>query len=360
MFDGIAPITSFISPVILPVVFFFPRRDKSMKLGNQAKGYICLSIVDATWIASGYVAQIVFTVFDFHNSIAMAVYSVIFGLVLLSPLLWRKIDMAELPSIFQMGSLGLIWLLGQFLYLLSLRYASMSTATAVSGTATAFAYIFSILLLKYDFRWVSGVGVLACIGGITLTALFRAEAADSEQASTPETVQGILFAAVGAVNSGIFSCLFKMWVRDDKNSGIVFGSFGFVGIVFGIPAIAISHFTGFQEFEVPTWQTALLILADAFICSVICNYFFSKTFVYLSPVIVQVGLTMTIPISFVITAAILRTHSYPAMAIVGVVMIFLAVVVVSYDQAKYEESRNRNELDTKQEDVLPDIISEQL
>lgn len=308
-------------------------------LSNAAKGYICLGIVDATWMASGYVAQIVFTTYGFKNSIAMAVYSVIFGLILLCPILWRKIEWTDLPTKAQMFVLGVLWLGGQLLYLLSLMFASMSTSTAISGTATAFAYIFSIIMLKYSFRLISAVGVTVSVVGITLTALFKADTNDQENHVITETVQGILFAGLGAVNSGLFTCLFKLWVKNEENSGIVFGSFGFVGILIGIPIIVISNYTGLQAFEVPSWEAALLIVADAFLCSVVCNYFFSKTFIYLTPVIVQVGLTVTIPISFIITALILKTHIYSTWSILGIVLIFLAVAVVSYDQAMYEKSR---------------------
>jgi drug/metabolite transporter (DMT)-like permease len=308
-----------------------------MKLSNTAKGYISLAIVDATWIASGYVAQIIFSVFGYTNSIAMAVYSVIFGLVLLMPLLWRKVDRRAFPSFWQVSTLGFLWLLGQLLYLMSLMYASVSTTTAISGTATAFAYLFSIILLGYSFRLLSAAGVLISVAGITLTAIFKAESDVNNNQAVHETVLGIILSIVAAVNSGIFTCLFKKWVNNDQDSGIVFGCFGFVGIVVGIPIIAICHFSGLQAFEVPDWKSAMLILADAFLCSVVCNYFFSKTFVFLAPVIVQVGLTLTIPVTFIITALILQTHSYPPWSIVGVVLIFLSVAAVSYDQAKYDQ-----------------------
>lgn len=320
-------------------------------LGVNTKGYICLALVDVIWVASGYLMQVIYTKYNYSNSIAMAVYSVILGLILLLPLCWRKVSRASLPSVAQLGVLGFLWLLGQLTYLFALMYSSMSTCTAISGTATVFAYLFSMIILKYSFRWLSALGVAVCMAGIVLTALFNATATDpanSNESVIAETATGIIAGILAAVNSGLFTCLFKKWVKDDSNSGIVFGCFGFVGIVIGIPIIMISHYSGLQAFELPNWDASLLIVADAILCSVVCNFFFSKTFVYLSPVIVQVGLTMTIPVTFIITALILRTHRYPPVAIVGVVLIFLAVIVVSYDQAKYEQQSQP----VKTEDVI--------
>ena len=323
----------------------FKRPNRVMRVFDivnhkQVKGYMCLAVVDATWIASGYLAQLIYTTFGFQDAISMAVYSVIIGLLLLMPLAWRRVSWNALPTIPQMGVLGLSWLFGQLIYLVSLMYTSMPTNTAISATATAFAFLFSMPIFRYDFRILSALGVSVSIAGIILTAFFTAESAAEDAGGSPvvnETVGGILLCLSGAVNSGVFTCLFKLWVKDDSNSGIVFGSFGIVGILVGIPVMAIAHVSGLQNFQVPEWDAALLIVCNGIICSVICNFFFSKTFIYLTPVIVQVGLTMTIPVSFVITAFVLHSHSYPTPAIVGVALISAAVVLVSYDQAAYEK-----------------------
>jgi drug/metabolite transporter (DMT)-like permease len=149
---------------------------------------------------------------------------------------------------------------------------------------------------------------------------------------------------------GLFACLFKKWVNVEQNSGIVFGLFSVVAVIIGIPTIVICHFTGIQEFQVPDWRAALLTVADALLCSVVGNYFYAKCYVYLSPITVAMGLTLTIPVSFVITAGILKTHIYPYQAIIGVALIFIAVVLVSWDQAKYEKTLSqRNQVNSKEE-----------
>ena len=337
-----------------------------MKLGldifrhNLVKGYVCLAIVVAIWTASGYLTQGTFVLYNYQNSIAIPAYSTTVGLILLSPLAWRKVNRSDLPTFTQMFLLGVLWLLGQLLYLLALLYTSMGTVTAVVASSTAFSFLFSVVILKYDFRIVSALSVLVTIAGVTLTACFKAEAlqTDENEMIINETVHGIVVGLASAVVSGLFNCLFKKWVKDDKNTGIVFGSFGIVGIFVGIPVIVISHYTGIQEFQMPCWEVAVRILADALMCSVVCNYFFSKTFIYLTPVIVSVGLTMTIPIAFIITALVLQTHSYPPMAILGVTLIFLAVVAVSYDQAKYERELSiANQQEVKSPDLSVDPSS---
>jgi solute carrier family 35 protein F5 len=270
----------------------------------------------------------------------MAVYSIIVGLSLLAPIFWRRIKQESLPSPLRIGILGTLWLFAQFLYLLSIMFTSVPTNMAISATSTVFSFLFAMLILGYSFRKYSALGVLVIMAGITLSAFFKATIVEEGESGSKidETIGGIILSISSAVVCGLFSCLFKKWVTIEENSGIVFGCFGFVGILIGIPCIVIAHYTGLQAFQIPDWEVSLLILGDSVLCSVICNFFFSRAFVYLTPVIVQVGLTMTIPISFIITSLILRTHSYPIPGILGACLIFVAVMIVSYDQAKYEQS----------------------
>lgn len=319
---------------------------------KQTKGFLSLGIVVAIWVASGYLAQVIFKSYSFNNSVAVPVYSMIIGLILLMPLSWRKLTRDVMPSPSQVGILGLFWLCAQIPYFLSLQYTSVPTNMAISATSTVFTFVFSMLVLKYSFRVWSAVGLALNIAGSLVIVFFNAEATGDKESGddvVKETIGGIIFAISAAISSGLFSCMFKKWVKREENSGIVFGCFGFVGILIGIPCILICHFSGLQEFQVPGWEATLLILTDAFMCSVICNFFFSKAFVYLTPVIVQVGLTTTIPVSFVITGLILKTHSYPALAILGILLICAAVLVVSFDQARYEKIlENKSENDCVQ------------
>ena len=316
------------------------------------------------WVGSGFVAQIIFNKYDYKNSVAMTVYSLIVGSVLLLPLVWRRVRTCDLPTKSQLLILGLNWFVSQLGYLYSLLYTSMGTNSAIQATSTIFAFIFSMIVLRYEFRVLSAVGVVVVIGGVLLTSFFMAiPVVKSDELVAPETIQGIVVAIASAASGGLFACLFKKWVKVEQNSGIVFGSFSVVAAVLGIPTIAIFHFAGVQEFQVPCWQAALLTLGDAVLCAVVGNYFYAKCFVYLTPITVAIGLTLTIPVSFVITAGILQTHTYPYQAIIGVVLIFIAVIMVSWDQAKYEKIlMKRTEVTTKEAlDEYPaeDIVSPQ-
>ena len=318
-------------------------------------GYLCLTAVVLQWVASGFVAQTVFTIFNYQSTVAQTVYNLCFYSVLLIPHIVshqkaKRSGQHEQPSSaidyvlenkWKVLGLGCIWLSAQVVYVMSLLYSSMGKNTAVSSSSSAFSFVFSILILGYQFRIVSALGVLGTIGGVVMTSLFRPdEIVDPSTTGDFEIVdsaQGYIMAVSAAVCFGLFSCLFKKWIKEDKYGGVVFGSFGLISLVIGLPLVLICHFTGLQTVAVPGWQAALLITLDAILCCFVNNFCLSRAFIYLTPVVVLVGLSMTTPLSIFVDVVILGKSAYSALNVVGVCLIILAVLVVGYDQNIYEK-----------------------
>ena len=324
-------------------------------------GYLCLTVVVIQWVTSGFIGQYITNTRMYKCTITQTVYTMCFYSVLLIPhLIKARKDKKPItsehvdedsPLDFVLNNkvkvliLGCLWLCAQVVYVMSIMYTSMGTNTAVSSSSSAFSFIFSMLILGYAFRWLSGLGVGVTIAGVALTAFFPAESSTST--STPETAQGIIMAVSAAACFGLFSCLFKKWVVKDNFGGIVFGSFGVISFVVGVPLILIAHFAGLQSFVLPDWQVWLIITADAIMSCFVNNVCLSRAFIYLTPVIVLVGLTMTTPLSIFVDAVILSHHSYSTLNIIGISLITMAVLVVGYDQTIFEKSLHQRPKDTE-------------
>jgi solute carrier family 35 protein F5 len=327
-------------------------------------GYLCLTAVVLQWVTSGFVAQYITYGLLYKCTITQTVYTLCFYSVLLIPHLilayksqrtngtvCSSADLSPLQFVMsnkiKVSILGGLWLCGQVVYVMSLLYTSMGTNTAVSSSSSAFSFVFSMIVLGYAFRWLSGLGVAVTITGVVLTAIFPAESTSSTDSnSTPETVEGIIMAVSAAACFGLFSCLYKKWIVKDNYGGIVFGSFGVVAFIVGIPIIIIAHFAGLQTFVLPDWKVWLIITADAIMCCFVNNVCLSRAFVYLTPVIVLVGLTMTTPLSIFVDAVIFSHHNYSTLNIVGLSLITIAVLVVGYDQAIFEKTLDQRRTST--------------
>ena len=317
-------------------------------------GYLCLAVVVVQWVTSGFIAQYISSDLGFKCTITQTVYTLCFYSVLLIPHAWQAwrnkrngvtTPDEESPIQFVLQNrikiliLGCLWLCGQIVYVMSLLYTSMGTNTAVSSSSSAFSFLFSMLILGYAFRWLSGVGVAITTTGVVLTALFPAESTGGgSKESITETVEGIIMAVCAAACFGLFSCLFKKWVVKDNYGSIVFGSFGVVSFLIGIPVIVIAHFSGLQTFKLPDYKVWLIASGDAILCCFVNNVCLSRAFIYLTPVIVLVGLTMTTPLSMFADSVIFNNHSYSTLNIIGITLITVAVLVVGYDQAVFEKS----------------------
>jgi len=319
-------------------------------------GYLCLTAVVLQWVASGFVAQTVFTTFKYRSTVAQTVYNLCFYSLLLIPYIVSHLrnksrqnyrsDLSPIEYVlvnkWKVFGLGCIWLSAQVVYVMSLLYSSMGKNTAVSSSSSAFSFVFSILILGYKFRIVSAVGVLGTIGGVVMTSLFRPEEIPDPSSSEDDfeivdSAQGYIMAVSAAVCFGLFSCLFKKWIKEDRYGGVVFGSFGLISLAIGVPLVLVCQYTGLQAVAVPCWQAALLITSDAILCCFVNNFCLSRAFIYLTPVVVLVGLSMTTPLSIFVDVVILGKRAYSALNIVGICLIILAVLVVGYDQNIYEK-----------------------
>ena len=320
-------------------------------------GYICLTAVVLQWVTSGFVSQYVYTNFEYRSSITQSIYTLTIYAVLFIPHLWNRFirssgDTGKEESASQMQfifdnklkvfALGCLWMCAQVIYTMSLLFTSMGTNTALSSSSSAFSFIFSMIFLGYKFRLLSGLGVSLTVAGVVLTALFRAESSspdpNNETSTIKETVEGIILALSAAACFGLFSCLFKKWVVNDKHGGVVFASFGIVAFFIGCPLIVIANYSGLQQFVLPDYRVWLIVTADATMCCFVNNVCLSRAFIYLTPVIVLVGLCMTTPLSIFVDSVIFRNHTYSSLNIVGITMTTISVLIVGWDQATFEKS----------------------
>ena len=332
-----------------------------------------MTAVVLQWVASGFVAQTVFTTFNYRSTVAQTVYNLCFYSVLLIPYVvshmrqkspaGSETALTPIDYVFahkwKVFGLGCIWLSAQVVYVMSLLYSSMGKNTAVSSSSSAFSFVFSILILGYQFRILSAIGVLGTIGGVVMTSLFRPDeipdpSSTGDDFQIVDSAQGYIMAVSAAVCFGLFSCLFKKWIKEDKYGGVVFGTFGLISLTIGIPLVIICHFTGLQAVVAPCWQAALLITSDAILCCFVNNFCLSRAFIHLTPVVVLVGLSMTTPLSIFVDVVILGKRAYSALNIVGICLIILAVLIVGYDQNIYEKQLEKLKNPSPQEPAKED------
>lgn len=301
-------------------------------------GYLSLSLVVLIWVGSGYLIQWIFSSADATNGykdnpIAMTVISMgLFSLLLLLPgekssklsaLLLKKgarkkfsfplIDSHSLV-------LGSVWLFAQLTYNVSLKHIAVSTSSSISALSSFFTYAFSLALLKgytIDKYVLCGIGF--SITGIHLLV------SDSGQ-NAPLSIIGLFLAIFSCSLYGLFSVLLKKWTKHTDSVTSLFGRLGTVAIIIGIPLVFVAHIFGIEIFRFPSIFCFLAICGNAIFGSVFSDVLLAKSIMLLTPIIVSVGLTFTIPVSMLIEgrADLLATPKKFS----GYILVVLSLVLV--------------------------------
>ncbi|EER07493.1 conserved hypothetical protein [Perkinsus marinus ATCC 50983] len=313
-------------------------------------GLAVMALVVVLFVASGAIIQLIFTSGGYDKPVALTVYSLTLSVLLLAfrqyihipgqgpteeeEALLDESDHAGGRSAWPKGTLvwalGAMWFASQLTYNISLKYTSVATNSSLSSCSSVFTFIFSIVLLGYPLcRAVPILAVLLCVFGVLITALNQPS--PKADFAVRESILGDSLALASACCYGLFSCFIKLWVPDERMVAYVFGMFGVVAFVMGIPLLALCQMTGLETLALPTWGQFGAMTANAVLGSVASDYLLTVAVILLSPLSAAVGLSLTIPLSLVVDSTILALHSFKSVYMLGSALVFAAVVLISWD-----------------------------
>mmetsp|Transcript_1461 Transcript_1461/g.3263 ORF Transcript_1461/g.3263 Transcript_1461/m.3263 type:complete len:409 (-) Transcript_1461:53-1279(-) len=171
---------------------------------------------------------------------------------------------------------------------------SVASNTIVSSTSSLFTLILSILFLKEAPTLLKFACVLLSFGGVTLVT-------ENDGSSHDHTsMVGDLLALAGAVLFGCYSVLLKRLIPDETlvNMPMFFGFLGLINGVLCIPLLALFHFTGWERFEPAPLSVFGFLTLNGLIGTVLSDLLWAKAVVLTSPLTVNLGMSLTIPLSF--------------------------------------------------------------
>ncbi|KAF4714550.1 hypothetical protein FOZ62_000710 [Perkinsus olseni] len=130
------------------------------------------------------------------------------------------------------------------------------------------------VILRYPLlRVVPILATLLCVSGVVVTAINQPK--PDASSAVRETPLGYVLALGSACCYGVFTCCLKRWVLDEGRMVYVFGMFGVIAFIIGVPLVIVCHFTGLEKLVLPTWAQWGAITANAIIGSVVSDYMLS-------------------------------------------------------------------------------------
>ncbi|KAK6357095.1 hypothetical protein TWF718_001421 [Orbilia javanica] len=235
----------------------------------------------------------------------------------------------------------LLWFVANWFAGACLEYTSVASTTILSATSSIFTLIFGALYQVERFSWAKLASVIVSLTGVVLISKADASKGDSTPSSenpgtTPkshtaaETLLGDGMALFGALVYGLYTVLLKVRIGHESRVSMQL-FFGFVGLFNFIclwPGLLILHYTGYEKLELPPTTGVYWVIFINCCITVVSDFCWVFAMMYTTPVIVTVGLSLSIPMALfgdVIISSLKLSWSYW----IGAGLVFGAFFVVN-------------------------------
>ncbi|KIN04990.1 hypothetical protein OIDMADRAFT_39431 [Oidiodendron maius Zn] len=234
---------------------------------------------------------------------------------------------------------SLLWFTANYLVAACLEYTSVASSTILTSMSSIFTLLFGALMGVEHFSFRKLVGVLACFAGIILisTVDLSDEDNDENRGKFPHKSQsqiaiGDAMAFGSAVMYGMYTVVMKKRIgnEDRVNMPLFFGLVGLFNVIFLWPGFLVLHFTGVETFELPSsrkvWTVILLNSAASFIS----DYCWAYAMLLTTPLVVTVGISMTIPLSL-LGQIVLNSQYTGAWYWLGAFIVLLSFLFINHE-----------------------------
>ncbi|KAJ5468928.1 hypothetical protein N7475_006680 [Penicillium sp. IBT 31633x] len=246
----------------------------------------------------------------------------------------------------------LLWFIANYFAMGCLQFTSVGSTTILTSTSGVWTLVFGALIRVEKFTLRKFMGVIASLIGIILISRVdlskpdTGESSDGSEGSFPhkstgEIALGDAMAAFSAIMYGIYTVVMKKQVGDESrvNMPLFFGLVGFFNVVLLWPGFFIFHWTGLEPFSLPeTSRVWAIILSNAF-ASFISDIAWAYAMLLTTPLVVTVGLSMTIPLSLVGQMVLQSEYASP-LYWVGAAIVFLSFLVVNHESKTQDGTTN--------------------
>lgn len=179
------------------------------------------------------------------------------------------------------------------------------------------------------------VGVIASLTGIFLISRVDISGGNDEHRgsfphkTTAEIIVGNAMAAFSAILYGIYTIVMKRQVGDEShvNMQLFFGLVGLWNTLLLWPGFFVLHFTSFETFAFPATNRIWMIVLVNAIVSLVSDICWAYSMLLTTPLVVTVGLSLTIPLSLIGQIFLHSQYSTPIYWLSAAIVFFSFIVV---------------------------------
>ncbi|OQE45052.1 hypothetical protein PENCOP_c002G07941 [Penicillium coprophilum] len=243
----------------------------------------------------------------------------------------------------------LLWFTANYFAMGCLQFTSVGSTTILTSTSGVWTMVFGALFRVEKFTMRKFMGVLASLVGIILISRVDLSTPDTGDAgdgnegsfphkSTGEIALGDAMAAFSAIMYGLYTVVMKKQVGDESrvNMQLFFGLVGFFNIILLWPGFFIMHWTGIETFSLPETSRVWFIILSNALASFVSDIAWAYAMLLTTPLIVTVGLSMTIPLSLIGQMVLQSQYSSP-LYWVGAAIVVSSFLVVQHESKPQDD-----------------------
>ncbi|GIZ44815.1 hypothetical protein CKM354_000800200 [Cercospora kikuchii] len=239
-----------------------------------------------------------------------------------------------------------LWFLANYFVAACLQYTTVASSTILTSTSSVFTLIFGAMFRVERFTVRKLLGVLASLAGITLISCLDLSGktnddehrGDFPQKSLKEIAIGDFIAFLSAVMYGLYAVFMKKRIGDESkvDMPLFFGFVGLINVLIAWPGLIILHYTGAETFQLPpTGEVTLVVFLNS-AGSLIGDIAWAYAVLLTSPIVVTVGLSLTIPLSL-IGQIILDNQRAGPWYWLGAFIVVLSFLFINHEEKKDDE-----------------------
>ncbi|KAF4468975.1 integral membrane [Fusarium albosuccineum] len=246
----------------------------------------------------------------------------------------------------------MLWFSANYFSSACLEYTTVSSATILTSTSSVWTLVFCSLFGIERFSAPKVLGVAASLFGVILISTVDLSGkSDEARGSFPHKTSaqiaiGDSMAFFSAVIYGLYVTVMKKKVpnEDKVDMQIFFGMVGVFNLILLWPLFFILHWTGLETFELPPSGTIWGIILFNAVSSFVSDISWAFALLMTSPLVVTVGLSLTIPLSLI--GEILQYSQYSSFTYwVGAAVVLVSFIVVSRESQQEEDKKQLDDLE---------------
>jgi solute carrier family 35 protein F5 len=238
---------------------------------------------------------------------------------------------------------SLLWFSANYFAVACLEYTTVGSATILTSTSSVWTLLAGTLVGVERFSLKKLLGVTASLVGVVLISTIDLSS-DEDRGSFPfktpkEIAIGDTLAFISAVIYGIYAVFLKSKIGNELriDMRIFFGFVGVLNILTTWPFFILLSLLNIESFALPPTSRVLIIVLFNSASSLVSDFCWAYAMLLTSPLIVTVGLSLTIPLSLVVQ--IVLQGSYAGWAYwVGALIVVTSFAFINHEGKVEEET----------------------